>query len=405
MTQALLFTGRAVEDSKARQDEKIDLLDLLIVLVKRKKLILGVTFGAAAVSIVISLLLPKIYRAETRILPPQQTGSSMISQVLGQLGGVSGLVGAAAGLKNPNELYTGMLQSRTVLDRIVDRFGLMKLYDAEYREDAREELLDSIEAESDRKSGIITVSVEAKDPERAAAMANAFVDELRDLTGTLAVTEAAQRRLFFEEQLKEAKVALARSEEGIRKFQERTGALQIDAQAKAAIEGIATLRAQIAAREVQLKVLKTYATLQNPDLQKVEEEVRGLKKELAKLEGSGGKGFDPLMPTGRMPAVGTEYYRNLREVKYYETLFELLAKQYELAKIDEARDAAVIQVIDPAVPPERKVKPKRKVIVILSTTGAFVLSIILCFLLESAEKSPPGGGRMEKWDTLKRTLR
>jgi len=390
-------------ERESRREEEVDLLDLLLVLAKRKKLILGITLGACAISVVVALLLPKIYRAETQILPPQQSDSSVVSQFLGQLGGVSGLVGAATGLKNPNELYIGMLQSRTVLDRIIDRFGLMKLYEAEYREDAREELLDSIEVESDRKSGIIKVSVEDKDPDRAATMANTFVDELRTLTGSLAVTEAAQRRLFFEEQLREVKAALARAEEGIEKFQERTGALQIDAQAKAAIEGIATLRAQIAAREVQLKVLKTYATLQNPDLQRVEEEVRGLKKELAKLEGSEGKGFDPLMPTGRMPAVGTEYYRNLREVKYQETLFELMAKQYELARIDEARDAAVIQVIDPAVTPERKVKPRRKVIVVLSTAGAFVLSLILCFFLESAEKSSPDEEKMKKWDRLRRT--
>lgn len=376
-----------MQEQEFQREEEVNLLDLLLILAKRKKLVLGITLGACAISVIVALLLPRIYRAETQILPPQQSESSVVSQYLGQLGGVSGLVGATAGLKNPNELYIGMLQSRTVLDRIVDQFGLMKLYEAEYREDAREELLDSIEVESDRKSGIIKVSVEDKDPDRAAAIANAFVDELRTLTGRLAVTEAAQRRFFFEEQLKEVKVALARAEDGIEKFQERTGAFQIDAQAKAAIEGIATLRAQIAAREVQLKVLKTYATMQNPDLQRVEEEVRGLKKELTKLEGSEGKGFDPLMPTGRMPAVGTEYLRNLREVKYQETLFELLAKQYELAKIDEARNPAIIQVIDRAIPPERKAKPRRALIVLLASVTGLFLSLVIAFAGEFVDRS------------------
>ncbi|MGB3096715.1 MAG: Wzz/FepE/Etk N-terminal domain-containing protein, partial [Candidatus Deferrimicrobiaceae bacterium] len=160
-------------EQESRREEEVDLLDLLLVLAKRKKLLLGITLGACVISVVVALLLPRIYRAETQILPPQQSGSSVVNQFLGQMGGVSGLVGAATGLKNPNELYIGMLQSRTVLDRIIDHFDLMKLYDAEYREDAREELLDAVEAESDRKSGIIKVSVEDKDPDRAAAMANA----------------------------------------------------------------------------------------------------------------------------------------------------------------------------------------------------------------------------------------
>jgi uncharacterized protein involved in exopolysaccharide biosynthesis len=383
---------------------EIDLLDLAMVFRKRKRLIFGATLGGCLLSVAVSLLLTPIYRAETSILPPQQSGSGMLGQLMGQLGGLTGLAGAAAGVKNPNELYMGMLQSRTVVDRIIDRFQLMALYDEKYREDCRKKLLKYSEVESDRKSGIITVSVEDKDPKRAAAMANAFVEELRSLTGSLAISEAGQRRLFFKEQLEAAKADLSRAEEGFRGFQERTGALQIDAQAKAVIEGIATLRAQIAAREVQLKVVQTFATPQNPDLQRVEEEVRALKKELARLEGAEGRGPDPLMPTGRMPSVGTEYLRKLRDLKYYETLFEQLAKQYELARIDEARDAAVIQVIDPAVPPEKKFRPKRSVIVVLSTVAAFLLSAILAFLLESAERTAPDPERSRKWEALRRSI-
>jgi tyrosine-protein kinase Etk/Wzc len=367
-------------------DREIDLLDLLAVLRKRKRIVLGMTACAAVLSVVISLLLPKIYSAETRILPPQQGGSGIAGQLLTQLGPLAGLAGLATGVKSPNELYIGMLTSRTVLDRILDRFDLMQLYDEEFREDARKKLLKNVDASSDRRSGIISVAVEDRDPTRAAEMANAFVEELRVLLSGLAVTEAAQRRLFFEEQLKGARDELGKAEDDIRGFMEKTGALQIDSQARAVIEGIANLRAQIAAREVQLKVLQSFATSRNPDLQRVQEEIRGLKEELAKLEGREGKGFDPLMPTGRMPAVGTEYFRKFREVKYYETLFEVLAKQYELARIDEARDSALIQVIDAAVPPERKARPKRTVIVLLSTAAALVLSIILVFMLESADR-------------------
>jgi len=381
-----------------RVPEEIDLQEVAIVLLKRKKLIAGVTLGGCALSVAVALLLPPIYRAETSILPPQQSSSSMLGQLMGQLGGLSGVAGAAVGIRNPNELYVGMLQSRTVVDRIVDRFDLMKSYDEKYREDARKKLMKHTEVESDRKSGIITVAVEGKDPRRAADMANAFVEELRALTGGIAITEAGQRRLFFEEQLKEAKSELARAEEGIRGFQERTGALQIDAQAKAVIEGIANLRAMIAAREVQLKVLQTYTTPRNPDFQKVEEEVRALRMELSRLEGTGGKGPDPLMPTGRMPAVGTEYLRKLRDLKYSETLYEQLAKQYELARIDEARDAAVIQVIDPAVPPEKKVRPKRRLIVLASTFLSFAFGVTYVLFSERKRRgmSLPGSRDMDR---------
>jgi tyrosine-protein kinase Etk/Wzc len=266
----------------------------------------------------------------------------------------------------------------------------MKVYDVKYREDARDKLGSALTARSGKDS-IITIHVEDRVPRRAADMANAFVEELKALNSGLAVTEAAQRRLFFEEQIRDVKAALLKSEEGIKGFQEKTGALKIDEQAKVIIAGIANLRAQISAREVLQKVMRTYATSQNPDLQKVEEEISGLKLELKKLEEKGGGGYDVLMPTERMPSVGMEYFRKLREVKYNETLYELLAKQYELAKLDEARDAAVIQVIDKAVTPEKKVKPKRLLIVTVSVLCAFFLSVFAAFLVEYA-RSFSGSG-------------
>jgi uncharacterized protein involved in exopolysaccharide biosynthesis len=257
----------------------------------------------------------------------------------------------------------------------------MKLYGVKYREDARKTLADALKAASG-KDGMIVIAVEDRDPKRAADMANAFVEEMIGVTRGLALTEAAQRRLFFEEQLRDVKTSLAKAEEGIKGFQEKTGALKIDDQAKAVFQGIGNLRAQIAAREVQYKVAQTYATSQNPDLQRIEEELRGLKAELNKLEQKGGNGHDPLMPTGRMPSVGMEYIRKLRDVKYNETLYELLAKQYEMAKLDEARNALVIQVIDKAVQPERKAKPKKAIIVGLSTVIGLVFAVLFAFYLE-----------------------
>jgi uncharacterized protein involved in exopolysaccharide biosynthesis len=350
-------------------------------LAKHKKLIGGITAGSAIVSLVISLLLTPIFRAETRILPPQQGSSSIAMQLLNQMGGLANLATSAVGIKNQNDMYIGILKSRTVFDKIIDRFGLMKLYDAKYREDARKTLASAVTTTSGKDS-MIVVAVEDRDPRRAADMANAFVEEMIGVSKGLAITEAAQRKLFFEEQLKDVRLALARAEEGIKGYQEKTGALKIDDQARAVIQGIGSLRAQIAAREVQYKVAQTYATSQNPDLQRIEEELRGLKTELNKLEQKGGNGHDPLMPTGRMPSVGMEYMRKLRDVKYNEILYELLAKQYELAKLDEARDAIVIQIIDKAVQPERKVKPKKAFIVSLSTLTGFLFSILITFYRE-----------------------
>jgi uncharacterized protein involved in exopolysaccharide biosynthesis len=231
------------------------------------------------------------------------------------------------------------------------------------------------------------------------------VEELRWLNNTLAVTEAAQKRLFFEEQLKDAKESLIKAEESMKGFKERTGVVRIDEQARAVIEGIANLRAQIAAREVGLKVMRTYATPHNPDLQRAEEELRGLKVELSKLEarrGGGGHNPDPLMPIGRIPGVGTEYIRKFRDFKYNEALYEILLKQFETAKLQEAKDAAIIQVIEKAIPPEKRVKPKRKQMVIIAMVTGFFLSVFTAFFMEYKERASNNPENRERIETLKR---
>src|SRR4030067_1735785 len=163
-------------------EDEINLLDYLIVLLKRKKLIISITSGAALITAIISLIMTPIYRAETRILPPQTGSSSIAVGMLSQMAGAQGIT-ESLGLKTPSDLYIGMLESRTIADRIIDRFNLMELYKAEYREDARKQLFeDVLEAETDKDTDIITIDVEDKDPKRAADMANAFVEELKNLT-------------------------------------------------------------------------------------------------------------------------------------------------------------------------------------------------------------------------------
>jgi uncharacterized protein involved in exopolysaccharide biosynthesis len=369
--------------------DKIDLTELFRALSRRWRQILGITAASAAVAVVVSLLLPVYYKAETRILPPQERGGNLAAQLMGQAGGLIALAGGAAGVKSQGELFVAMAKSRTILDRMVDRFDLMKFYEKKYREDARKVLLESLMAREDRRSGIISLTVEDRDPKRAAEMANGFIEELKSLRGGLAISEAGQRRVFFEEQLGQTKVSLARAEEEIKGFQQQTGMFQVDAQARAIIEGIARLRAAIAVKEVEAKVLRSFATAQNPDLQRVEEEIRALNAQLEKIETSKGHGFDPLMASGRVPEMGMEYLRKLRQLKYNETLYELLSKQYELAKLEEARDAVVIQVIDRAVPPERRSRPKRTLIVLLSMFLAFFVSAAVLLAVEVRKANRP----------------
>jgi len=383
-------------------EKEINLLRYLIILMKRKKIVIWGTVTSGVVMIVISLLLPKIYRAEARILPPQQSSSMASGQLLGQLTGSSGLSGLLGlGATDQNDLYVGMLKSRTVLDYLVDSFSLIDVYSAKNKGKAREALLNNVQIVSDPKSNIVVIAVEDRDPQRAASLANGFVDGLKRLTKGLAITAASQRRLFFEDQLRETKESLSRAENEMETFQEQTGAMSIEEQAKAVIESIATLRAQAAAKEVELKVMRTYTTRRNPDVQKLEEELNGIKAELNKLEKGSGSAYDPLVPTGRMPSVGTQYLRKLRDLKFDETLYELLSKQYELAKIDEANDVVLIQVVDEAVPPEDRIRPQRTQMVILGTMAGFFLSVISVFFIDYYLRVREDPDTVQQIETLK----
>lgn len=381
------------QDNPAR-DEEISLLELLIVLAKHKRMVIGLPLVAAVIAAGISMLMPNVYTATTRILPPQQQQSSAAA-MLGQLGALAGGAGAALGIKNPNDLYMGMLNSRTLADSLIQRFKLTERYGAKKLDDARS-TLGGLTSVSAGKDGIISISVDDKDPKFAAELANAYVDELYKFTQTLAITEASQRRLFFEKQLKQAKDELANAEVAFKQTQERTGVLELDAQGKAMIESLGAIRAQIAAKEVELGALKTFATEQNPEYILVQQQLSGLRAQLAKLEHGGESG---LIPTGKLPEAGLENIRRLRDVKYYETLYELMAKQYEIARVDEAKNVSMIQVLDKAVPPDYKTKPKRSMIVMLTAVTVGFLAILIALLRESMSKprrSPELNTRIER---------
>lgn len=364
------------------QDDEISLLDILIVLAKHKKLILGLPFLAALIAAGVTLLMPNWYTATTKILPPQQSQSSAAA-MLGQLGALAGVAGGSLGIKNPNDTFVAMLKSRTIADAIIERFKLKELYDVKYLQDTRNTLSNNVSISSG-KDGVITINVDDKEPTRAAEMANTYVDELEKLTLRLAVGEAGQRRLFFEKQLKQAKDDFTQAEIELTKFQKQKGIIDPTGQARLTISAAAALRAQITAKEVQLASLRSFATPENPDLLRAQEELASLRIEMAKISrGGAGEIGDVLVSMGKAPEEGAQYLRRLRDMKYYETLYELLAKQYEIAKIDEAKDAALIQVLDRAVPPERKSRPKRTLMVLLTGLVVGIIAVLLVFIREA----------------------
>jgi uncharacterized protein involved in exopolysaccharide biosynthesis len=382
------------------ESEEISVIDLLITLAKHKKLLLGLPFGAAVLAAIVTLLLPNVYTATAKILPPQQSQPSAMA-TLGQLGALANIAGAGGALKNPNDIYIGMLRSRTLADRLIARFDLKKVYGKDTLTATRAALEEASRV-SYGKEGIISIDVDDRDPKRAAALANAYVDELYQLTQTLAVTEASQRRLFFEKQLQLARSQLTEAEVVLRKTQEETGLIKLDDQGKAIIEAFARLRAEVVAKEVQLGAMRSFATESNPDRVRVQQELAELRSQLAKMENNKTSRGDVLMPTGQVPGAGLEYVRKLRDVKYYEAIFELLAKQYEAAKVDEARDTSMIQVLDKAIEPEKRSKPQRTLTVLLTGMVVALLSLVLVFVLEAVERLSSDSRHAERLRILRR---
>lgn len=381
-------------------------LDLMVLLAERRKTVVLTTVCCAAIAVIVALVLPKEYTATVVLLPPQQN-SSMASQLLSAMGSMSPLAelaGSSLGMKNSNDMYVGMLKGTTVEDGLIQQFGLMQEYHARYLSQARKKLENHVDINGSGKDGLLHIAVTDRNPERAVQLANGYVDQFRHLTEHLAITEAGQRALFFHGQLEQAKDKLADAEEALKQTEESTGLIQLDAQARALIESAATLRAQIAAKEVQIQALQTYATGENSALVEAQEELAGLQAQLAKLGGNE-QGADSLMlPRGKVPQEGLEYVRRLRDVKYYETIFDILARQYELAKLDEAKEGAVIQVVDPPVQPDHKSFPPRTVIVVCATLFGIFLGVVLAIAQEGMAQMQMDPESSAKLSRLKRAL-
>lgn len=396
-------------DTPSHPKDEISLLDLLIMLAGRKSLILKITAAFVIVAIIVSLLLPQKFTATATVLPPQQN-SSLASMLESQLGGGLGSLAALAGgggglLKNPNDMFVAMFKSDTVEDGVVQRFGLMQEYKRKHLSDARKAMESRFTIQGDEKDGLLHISVEDKDPKRAAELANGWIDQFRKLSESLAITEASQRRLFFGQQLQQASNNLADAEEALKATEQKTGVIAVGAQAGALIQSAAVLHAEIVAKQVQLQALRSYATNENANVIELQQELDGLQAQLAKLGGSGDVSSAGLiLPKGAVPEAGLEYARKMRDVEYQQTLYEILARQYELARLDEAKEGSVIQVVDPALPPDRRSFPKRGLITIVAGVLGLIVGISIALLqamLAQARQDPETG---EKLESLRRAL-
>ncbi|HEY6987483.1 MAG TPA: Wzz/FepE/Etk N-terminal domain-containing protein [Bryobacteraceae bacterium] len=368
----------------------VSLVELFRLLYRRRMQVLRVCGITAAVATIAVFLWPVSYTAEAVILTPQQAQSSL-SSFLGPLAGLSPAAGVSGlgllsglGLRNPADLYIGVLESRTVADALITRFKLKDVYSVADYTRARKKLARNTRIESGKDS-LIHIKVDDHNAARAAKLANAYVDELAGSNSRLALTEAGQRRLFYEAQLKKEKDELADAEVGLRNTQQATGLMVPGGQAEALLRVGAQLHAEILSRETQLAAMKTFAADDNPRLQIVKRELSVLQAQLNELERGDYKAGTLELPTGQFPEASLKYLRAVRELKYHETLFEVLSRQYEAARLDEAKSGAPIQIVDRALTPERKSWPPRTLLVLAAVTAAFLIFAFWMLLEERAK--------------------
>jgi uncharacterized protein involved in exopolysaccharide biosynthesis len=366
------------------------LIEVLTQLALRKWLIAKVTGISILVGLILCFALPVRYTAITSIMPPKQTQST--TSFLNTQLGMGSLADAGGGglLKDPNAIYLGLLRSRPVADAIINQFGLTKVYHSKDMTAARKKLKESTEVVSE-KSTLISISVTDRDKKRAADMANAYAEQLRALSKTISFTEASRRRLFFEEQVKDQRGKLITAEVAFQQVQQNKGLIHLDAQANVIIGSLAGIRAQIAAKQVELQALRSYSTEHNSEVQLGERELSSLQGEAAQMEQHGQATGTSDIGLKDVPKAGLEYIRAERELQYQQALFDTLLRQYEAAQLDEAKEAAVIQVVEPAIEPDRKSAPKRTAILLASAFLGLFLGYVLARFLDwmETEQSDP----------------
>lgn len=363
-----------VMNTAEMQDDEISFIDLLQMIVDNLWLLVLGPMACGLVALGVSFLIAPTFTATTRFLPPQQQQSAAAS-MLASLGALGGLAGAAGGIKSPVDQYIAFMKSVRLQNALVERFKLTEKYGVNLKSDARLALAGSVRI-SAGKDGLIAVEVDDKDPKFAADLANAYVEQLTDLLGRLAVTEAQQRRAFFEKQLQITKENFSKADVALKSSGINSNVLKTSP--SSAVEAVARLKAGISVQEVKLGSMRNYLTENSPEFKQAMSELTSIKTQLAKAE-----------KEESAPQSASDYLAKFREYKYQETLFELYTKQFELAKVDESREGAVIQVLDVAEPPERKAKPQKAMIAMIATLSSGFALLLFVFVrgaLKSATK-------------------
>lgn len=367
-------------------------------LFRRRHLIYAVVLGATLLALVISFLLSPYFEATTVMIPPQSssTGLGALSAALGGAG--ASLIGEGTfGIRNTGETYVSLLTSQSVENAVIRRFNLMSEYKKKRLSDARKILEKRVTVVYGTRDGLLRLTVEAHDPNRAAELANGYVDEFRKFSATLAVTEASRRRMFYEQELKNAKDKLADAEQQLKITEQKTGVMQLDAQARALVSSAATLRAEIASKEVQIQSLQLSATEDNPVLLTARRELAAMQSQLSLLSSDrGDRSQNVILSKGSISEGSLEYVRRWRDVRYYETLFELLARQFEIAQLDEARQGSTVQIVDKALPPDKKM-PQYRVLKALIVALLSFLATCVWLIVQDRWKNSGYAGRIREF--------
>lgn len=369
--------------SELPEEDGIKLLDILQTLAENARLLIYGPLIVGLIALGTTFSFRPFYIAETSIMTPQQQQGSA-SAALAQLSALAGVgMGTGSLGQGSAAMYIGLLKSRTIADRMVDRFGIMKQPNVKTREDARE-FLARKSAMIARKDGLVTIKVVSGVPQLAAAMANTYVEELSSLTDRLAVTEAQKRRRFLEKEVAKAKENLAKAEIALGGSGVSENTLKFSPAAMG--DGIAILKAQIMAKELQLTSMRGYLTENSHSFRLAQQELAALRAQQGKYENAKPAGKD------------AEYISRYRDFKYHVELFEQVSKQYELAKVDELRDGAVIQVVDVAVPPQRDERMSKVLVAFLAAVVAGFVLLPFVFIrraLENTRQDPEAASKLD----------
>jgi capsule polysaccharide export protein KpsE/RkpR len=351
----------------------------------QRKFILRVGVYALVVSALISLLIPVRYQSETRLMPPDSPsglGLGMLSAMTGRagMGGLGGIAGDLLGTKSSGALFVGVIQSQTVQDRLIQQFNLMHVYHDGKIEDARKDLAEYTDVTEDRKSGIISIGVTDHDPKRASAMAKSYVDELDRLVAQVSTSSARRERIFLEGRLKTVKGELDDSAKNFSDFASKNSAIDIPAQGRAMVEAASRLQGGLIAVQSELEGLKQVYTDDNVRVRSARARMDELQKKLNEIGSAGteggAKGDDSLFPSiRRLPILGVTYADLFRRTKIEETVYELLTEQYEMAKVQEAKEIPSVKVLDAAIVPTKKTFPPRTEITVLGTLLGLSLAL------------------------------